>query len=142
MPEPLPHPVRRVLETSLYVDDMVRAVAFYRDVLGLRPMGGNDRLTPIDAGEGTVLLLFKRGASREGIAFTGGAIPPHDGEGPAHVALAIDADAFDGWRERLASRGLVIEAVNRWPRGGRSLYVRDPDGHSVELATPGLWENY
>jgi catechol 2,3-dioxygenase-like lactoylglutathione lyase family enzyme len=29
-----------------------------------------------------------------------------------------------------------------WPRGGRSVYFRDPDGHSVELATPGLWETY
>ena len=30
----------------------------------------------------------------------------------------------------------------KWPRGGESLYFRDPDGHLVELATPGLWANY
>jgi catechol 2,3-dioxygenase-like lactoylglutathione lyase family enzyme len=30
----------------------------------------------------------------------------------------------------------------RWPRGGESIYFRDPDGHLVELATPGLWDNY
>ncbi len=33
--------IRRVLETVLYVDDMARAVAFYRDVPGLRIMGGH-----------------------------------------------------------------------------------------------------
>ena len=134
--------IRRVLETSLYVDDMARAVAFWHDVLGLRVMGGNDRLTPIDAGAGTVLLLFRRGATRDGLRYAGGYIPPHDGAGPAHVAFAIDETLYDTWRERLLAQGIAIEAENRWGRGGRSLYVRDPDGHSVELATPGVWAVY
>ena len=134
--------IRRVLETALYVDDMGRAVAFWRDVMGLRVMGGNDRLTPLDAGDGTVLLLFKRGATTEGLEYPGGRIPLHDGAGPAHVAFAIDADAFEAWRERFAALGIAVEAENRWNRGGSSLYVRDPDGHSVELATPGVWETY
>ena len=34
---------------------------------------------------------------------------------------------------------LVIEKEMEWPRGGRSLYFRDPAGNSVELITPGLW---
>ena len=139
---PDPPAVRRVLETALYVDDMARAVAFYRDVLGLRIMGGHDRLTPVDAGEGTVLLLFRRGATVAGIRYPGGFIPPHDGTGPAHIAFAIDEATFESWQARLAATGIAIEVVNRWDRGGRSLYFRDPDGHSVELATPGVWETY
>jgi len=137
-----PPAVRRVLETALYVDDMARAVAFWRDVMGLRVMGGNERLTPVDAGGGTVLLLFRRGATLAGLDYPGGRIPPHDGAGPAHVALAIDDDAFEPWRARFAALGVPVEAENRWNRGGRSLYVRDPDGHSVELASPGVWETY
>jgi catechol 2,3-dioxygenase-like lactoylglutathione lyase family enzyme len=35
-----------------------------------------------------------------------------------------------------------IEGEMKWPRGGTSLYFRDPDGHLVELATPGLWSIY
>jgi len=136
-----PH-IRRVLETALYVTDMARAVAFYRDVLGLRPMGGGDRLTPMDAGEGTVLLLFLRGGSAEGIAFPDGWIPPHDGAGPAHMAFAVDAAEFEPWHARLAAHGVAVEVVNHWDRGGRSLYFRDPDGHSIELATPGVWPTY
>ncbi len=137
----VPH-IRRVLETALYVDDMTRAVAFYRDVLGLRPMGGNERLTPMDAGASTVLLLFRRGASAEGVAFPDGWIPPHDGHGPVHMAFAIDEAEFDAWQAHLADHAVALEAVNRWDRGGRSMYFRDPDGHSVELATPGLWPTF
>jgi len=33
----------------------------------------------------------------------------------------------------------VLEQQVAWPRGGTSLYFRDPDRHLVELATPGLW---
>ena len=105
-------------------------------------MSGNPRLTPVDAGAGTVLLLFLRGATREGLESPGGHIPPHDGEGPAHVAFAVDEADFGAWLARFASRGVAVETINRWERGGRSAYVRDPDGHSVEIATPGVWETY
>lgn len=137
-----PPRITRVVETALYVDDVDRAVAFYRDVLGLRPMGGDARFTPLDAGGATVLLLFRRGATAAGLEFPGGRIPPHDGSGPAHFALAIETADFEAWRARLEDAGVEIEAVNRWSRGGLSLYFRDPDGHSVELVTPGTWETY
>jgi integrase len=48
----------------------------------------------------------------------------------------------DRWETHLASRGVVIEGRNDWERGGRSIYFRDPDGHLLELATPGLWSVY
>ncbi|SRR5258705_1081583 len=134
--------VRRVVETALYVDDMPRAVAFYRDVLGLRPMGVGERLTPMDAGDASVLLLFQRGATAHGLSFPGGTIPPHDGAGPLHVAFGIEIAEFDAWETRLTGHGVAIESRVSWERGGRSLYFRDPDGHSVELVTPGTWETY
>jgi len=135
-------PIRRVLETALYCDDLERAVAFYRDVLGLRPMGEPPRLVPMDAGGGTVLLLFQRGATEGGAHTPSGFIPPHDGAGPVHVAFAIEAESLEGWEARLAAHGVSIESRVHWSRGGTSLYFRDPDGHSLELATPGLWETY
>jgi catechol 2,3-dioxygenase-like lactoylglutathione lyase family enzyme len=139
---PGPAPVLRVVETALYVDDMARAVAFWRDVLGLRVMSGGERLTALDAGGGTVLLLFRRGATRDGLEFPGGRIPPHDGAGPLHVALGVEVAALDAWTARLEAHGVRIESRVAWDRGGRSVYFRDPDGHSVELVTPGTWDNY
>ena len=42
-------------------------------------------------------------------------------------------------RQRLQEHGVVIEKEVLWPRGGTSLYFRDPAGNSVELLTPGVW---
>jgi catechol 2,3-dioxygenase-like lactoylglutathione lyase family enzyme len=35
-----------------------------------------------------------------------------------------------------------VESRIHWARGGTSLYFRDPDGNSLEVATPGLWPNH
>ncbi len=136
-------PIEGVVETALYVDDLPRAVTFYRDVLGLRAMAGDDvRFRAFDAGAHRVLLLFRRGATRTPAVVAGGTIPAHDGNGPTHVGLAIPSAAYEAWRRRLLDFRIAIESEARWERGGRSLYFRDPDGHLVELITPGIWENY
>jgi catechol 2,3-dioxygenase-like lactoylglutathione lyase family enzyme len=134
--------VARVLETSLYVDDLSEATRFYEAVVGLEPLYLSDRLVPMHAGDGTVLLLFQRGATKGGAATPGGWIPPHDAVGPAHFALAIALEDLPAWRSHLEAHHVEIESEVRWERGGISLYFRDPDGHSVELATPGIWPVY
>ena len=40
----------------------------------------------------------------------------------------------------LEGAGIAIEADFEWPGGGRSLYVRDPAGNSVEFAEPRIWK--
>jgi catechol 2,3-dioxygenase-like lactoylglutathione lyase family enzyme len=135
-------PITRMLETALYVDHLDGARRFYETVMGLTAMSVSDRLVSMDAGEGTVLLLFQRGATAEGASTPLGRIPPHDGRGPAHFAFAITADDLERWREHLERHGVEVESEIRWERGGVSLYFRDPDGHSVEVATPGVWPTY
>jgi catechol 2,3-dioxygenase-like lactoylglutathione lyase family enzyme len=133
--------VRRVLETALDCDDLARSAAFYIRLLDATPMLESERLVAIDAGEGTVLLLFQKG-SAAALETPGGLIPGHDPGGPGHLAFAIDADTVTSWEARLAALGIAIESRVRWDRGGLSLYFRDPDNRSVELATPGLWPSY
>lgn len=132
----------RVLETSLYVDDLDRAARFYEDVLGLKALTSDKRFLAYDVGGKSVLLLFRRGFTLETVHMPGGTIPPHDGHGPIHAAFAIGADALTDWEERLAAHGVAIEGRTKWTRGGTSIYFRDPDGHLLELATPGLWATY
>lgn len=136
-------PILRILETALYVDDLERALAFYRDVMGLTVLAPGPRLMAMDAGQGTVLLLFKRGESANGVRLPdGGWIAPHDGSGPVHFAFAITMAELPAWEAHLAAHDIAIESRLDWERGGKSLYFRDPDGHSVELATPGTWLVY
>lgn len=136
--------IHGVVETILYTDDMARATAFYRDVLGLAPMKGDgDRFQAFDSGYGRVLLLFKRGGTLTPQPVpTGGLIPPHDGSGPLHIGFAIDDADYAAWCSRLCECGVAIESETHWERGGRSVYFRDPDNHLVELVTPGIWPNY
>jgi catechol 2,3-dioxygenase-like lactoylglutathione lyase family enzyme len=131
-----------VLETALYVADMAPARAFYEQVLGLTSMTADARLCAYGIGPGSVLLLFQKGTTLETVRLPGGTIPPHDGGGPAHLAFAIAAADLAAWERRLAAADIAIEGRTEWPRGGISLYVRDPDGHLVEFATPGLWAVY
>ena len=133
--------VRRILELALYCDDLPRTAGFYQRLLDATPMLAGDRLVALDAGEGTVLLLFQRGNSGP-LDTAGGLVPGHDGSGQVHVAFAIGADEIADWEARLAGLGIPIESRVTWERGGRSLYFRDPGGHSVEIVTPGTWENY
>ena len=132
----------RVLETALYVYDLQRAASFYEQVLDLPLLTSDSRFRAYDVGGKNVLLLFARGATLETVHLPGGTIPPHDGHGPLHLAFAIAAEVLPTWEERLESQNIEIEGRTEWPRGGRSIYFRDPDGHLLELATPGLWATY
>jgi catechol 2,3-dioxygenase-like lactoylglutathione lyase family enzyme len=131
-----------VLETALYVDDLDRARRFYEQVLALSAIYQDSRLCAYAVGNRSMLLLFRRGSSVETVRLPGGTIPPHDGSGPLHIAFAISANELAQWEDQLRAHQVVIEGRTDWSRGGRSIYFRDPDGHLLELATPGLWSIY
>jgi len=131
-----------VLETSIYTGDMDRARRFYEEVMALKPMFSDSRLTAYGVAARSVFLIFQRGASTDPVTLRGGVIPGHDGSGPLHFAFAIEASELEAWEEQLREHGVAIEGRMSWRRGGKSIYFRDPDGHVLELASPGLWENY
>ena len=135
-------PVDGVLETALYVADLDRAAAFYGRLFGWPTLLADDRMRALDVAGRQVLLLFRAGASDRPNAVPGGTVPPHDARGRIHVAFAIARDALGAWERRLAALGVAVEGRVAAERGGTSLYFRDPDGHLVELATPGLWPTY
>ncbi len=131
-----------VLETALYVDDPERSSQWYARVFGFPEILNDHRLIALSVADRQVLLLFRREAMGVPMDTPGGRIPDHGGAGALHLAFAIDASQLELWRARLNDLGVAIESEVRAPRGGTSLYFRDPDGHCVEIATRGLWSIY
>ncbi len=134
-----PPQIDGLLETSLYARDLNRTAAFYRDLFGFRALIDSPRLVAFDVAERSVLLVFQSGSTEDDVVDARGRIPGHDGRGRPHLALSIAAEDLDAWRSRLIERSVEVVGEYRWPRGGTSLYIRDPDDALVELATPGLW---
>ncbi len=134
--------VHQIVESSLYVGDLDRSAQFYENLLGFRPVFRSDRLCAMSVSDKQVLLLFKRGASATATEGSGGTVPGHDAQGNLHVAFSISANALDDWRRWLGESNVAVESTVTWSRGGTSLYFRDPDGHVIELVTPGTWEIY
>lgn len=128
--------VTGIIEAALYVDDVARAVMFYETVLGFETIALDERLTAMSVGGRQVLLVCKRGASAN-IADV-----PHDATGQQHIAFSAADSDMDAWAARLREHGIAINRDRRWERGGRSLYFHDPEGHTLELASPGVWSVY
>jgi catechol 2,3-dioxygenase-like lactoylglutathione lyase family enzyme len=131
-----------VLETSLYVSDLERSRAFYTGLFSFPILLQDDRFCALGVSGRQLLLLFRKDASVAPVATPGGTIPSHGGQGQLHLAFAIGRDEFDAWERWLQSHGMPVESTVGWKRGGKSLYFRDPDGHLLELATPGVWAIY
>ena len=131
-----------IVETALYVADLDRAVHFYTSLFGLRTLRADARFHAFSVDDRQVLLLFLRGASISGVELEGGRIPAHDGSGPLHLGFSIASGSLGAWEETLSRHGVPLESRVTWPAGGTSLYFRDPDGHLLELLTPGVWPIY
>lgn len=132
--------IEGVLETCLYASDLDAAAKFYGELLGLHLIAHvPERHVFFRCGSG-MLLVFDAERTATSAGQVGGVpVPSHGARGAGHVCFRIEANALPRWRERLAAAGVAIEAEIEWPRGGASLYVRDPAGNCVELAPARIW---
>ena len=131
--------IRGIGEAALHAEDLQRSIRFYEDVLGFKRINHDGRFCAFRVTEEQTFLLFKRGGTLEPVELEGGVIPPHDGSGRLHLAFTIEPADFSDWEDRLRSKGVEIESKVNWGERAHSLYFRDPDGHLIELATPGVW---
>jgi glyoxylase I family protein len=121
---------------TLIASDLEATAAFYRDLLGLAlveqaaneddPDARHFWFGDADGSAGTLLSFLeypRLDPGRVGVGST------------HHLALVIDStEELDAWRDYLRDRG--VQTTDVFERGRfRSLYLRDPDGHILELAT-------
>ena len=118
----------RVGYVIVFVEDLERSLAFYRDVIGLPFRLQGDRYVEF-ATEGSRFGLYDRNRLDE-LTGQDSTAPARPGGEVVFLVADVDAEA-----ERLRAAGATILAglVNRvW--GHRTLHVEDPDGFVVELA--------
>jgi catechol 2,3-dioxygenase-like lactoylglutathione lyase family enzyme len=128
-----------ILETVLYAPDLGAIERFYRRVLGLEPFAAAaDRHIFYRYGP-QMLLIFNPLATQTPAPPGSLPVPPHGARGEGHVCFRASAEDIAKWRTRLETLGVRIEADFEWPRGGRSIYFRDPAGNCLEFAEPRIW---
>lgn len=129
-----------ILETALYVSDLAAAERFYGETLGLPVIVKVEGRHIFFRCGNAVLLLFNAEATK--VPPPPGArlpVPPHGMTGQGHACFSATADEIGQWKAHLEGRGIAIEADFEWPKGGRSIYFRDPSGNSIEFAEPRIW---
>ena len=124
-----------IAEIVLWTVDQPRALAFYRDLLGLE----------VISRPGMANVFLKVGEGNAGIPQMIVLVPKPEeiksrpsGYQLHHLALELPDDQFEQQRATLVAAGYV-------PRGGthpvlasRTMYVDDPDGNEVEFICRAL----
>ena len=121
-------------EVVLNVRDMGAALAFYRDLLGLRVVSLPERTNPVflQAGHATpglpsLVVLVQLPPDADAFA------PPR---ALHHLALTVPAAAFDATQAALHAAGLEVRTGQHPILTARTIYVNDPDGNEVEFIAP------
>ena len=97
-----------ILESSLYVTDVVRSAQFYEKIFGFPVISDfGERGCAMKAGDRQVLLLFKKGGSLD-------ILSAHDGDGELHIAFAITLAELASWETWLEENGIAVEEKHAW----------------------------
>jgi len=127
--------ITRIHETVLYARDLNAAAAFYGGALGLPALPRqSDRGVVFRMSAESVLIVFDPTKT----AAPHPEVPSHGAAGEGHIAFTVPE--LESWKTRLAEHGIPIEREVEWPLGGRSVYVRDPAGNSVEFVHGRVWD--
>jgi catechol 2,3-dioxygenase-like lactoylglutathione lyase family enzyme len=129
-----------ILESAVYADDLNAAEDFYGRVMGLERIAKvENRHVFFRCGDGVLLVFNAAETVKPPAPDARLPVPPHGTTGHGHLCFAATADEIEAWKARLVAQGVAIEADFEWPRGGRSIYFRDPAGNSIEFAEPRIW---
>ncbi|MEJ0089210.1 MAG: VOC family protein [Limisphaerales bacterium] len=115
--------IHELNHVAIHVADVKQSAAFYRDVLRLEPLP-----RPAFNFPGA---WFRLGVNQE-LHLIGRRGPVALIDGNNHFALQVDNTAE--WEVHLQTAGAEF-TTNLRPDGAHQIFLRDPDGHFVELFT-------
>jgi len=114
----------------LIVEDLDRALEFYTGVLGLNLKHRAEAFAQLETGA-TRLGLFTREAMATTLEMD---LKAPDKNAPGfELGFKVD-DVDEAFRELRKNGAAEVIAPTDRPWGQRTAYVRDPDGHLIELA--------
>lgn len=122
----------------LRVSDLPKMLAFYQGVLGMSVEREQAAigLTQLRAGDALIDLITLEGL----LGKMGGAGPGAEGRNLDHFALGVEPYDESALRAHLTAKGVeIVDSGQRYGAqgSGPSLYIRDPEGNTVELKGRG-----
>lgn len=130
--------IKGIDHVVLRAKDMEKMVAFYRDVLGCeveRETSPGFGLVQLRAGESLIDIVSVDGR----IGRSGGAAPGKEGRNMDHFCVRLEGFEESAIRAHLSRFGVQAgELETRYGAegSGPSIYIRDPEGNTVELKGP------
>lgn len=127
--------ISQIKESSLYVQDLDRSEAFYKEKLKFEVIAKETGRHIFFKVGSSVLLCFLAHATENDKM-----LPPHYGEGKLHIAFEVPKSDYETVKKWIKSKEIEIEHEQHWFDDFYSFYFRDPDGHALEIVQQGMWD--
>jgi catechol 2,3-dioxygenase-like lactoylglutathione lyase family enzyme len=133
----------RITLLTLGVDDLERAVRFYRDGLGLQTEGivgtefEHGAVAFFQVQHGLKLALWPRASIAHDTGLAPGTPNPADFTIAHNVASKAEVDTVMGEAKRAGA--ILVKPAHDTAWGGYAGYFQDPDGHVWEVAWNPQW---
>jgi len=118
--------LRELNHVALHVADVGKSCTFYETVLQLESLP-----RPAFTFPGA---WFRLGQAQELHLIGDRSAPVESGSRGNHYALMVDD--IDAWEAHLRQHAVSFEPRRTRPDGAFQVFLRDPDGHAIELCTP------
>ena len=106
----------------VHVEDVPRARRFYVDLLGMEVAHENPGRVFLRCGQQRLALFEGRKTPEAGA-----------GRDLNHIAFQVESGSYEEVKESLEAAGIAVTGRKGDPR---CIYVRDPDGHQLQILAP------
>lgn len=116
----------------LWCEDIEGAIRFYTDTLGFAQKARHGDYVELETGP-TTLALVARSFVRDQLHLE---LPP-GGHEASEIGIVVDrSEVTAAFARAVSAGGTAVQQPHEQPWGQVVSYVRDPDGHLIEICSP------